>query len=108
MTKLLAGSGLTDEGLFSLAEFMPLMMHAAAYRFGLAVEITIEALSEALEMGDARVTLDHFAEAYYVRTNSDDELNPFLSEHWRGIDTSRAMDRFYQDTNEAKKPRKRK
>lgn len=108
MTKLLAGSGLTDEGLFSLAEFMPLMMHAAAHRFGLAVEITIEALSEAVEMADARITLDHFAEAYYVRTNCDDELNPFLSEHWRGIDTSRAMDRFYKEKKEAKKPRKRK
>ncbi|WP_417674004.1 ATP-binding protein [Pseudodonghicola sp.] len=108
MTELLRRSGLTDDGMFNHAEFTPLMMHAAAYRFGLAVEITIEALSEAVEMADARVTLDHFAEAYYVRTNCDDELNPFLSDHWRGIDTTRAMDRFYEEKNDAKKPRKRK
>jgi len=87
---------------------MPIMMHAAAYRFGLAVEITIEAFSEAMDMGHAQVKLDHFAEAYYVRTNCDDELNPFLSVHWRGIDTTRAMDRFYEEKKEAKNPRKRK
>lgn len=84
------------------------MVVIVGYRFGLAVEITIEALSEAMEMGAARVKLDHFAEAYYVRTNCDDELNPFLSDHWRGIDTTRAMDRFYEEKKEAKKPRKRK
>lgn len=108
MTELLRRSGLSDDGMLHHAEFMPLMMHAAAYRFGLAVEITIEALSEAMGTGDAQVTLDHFAEAYYVRTNCDDELNPFLSDHWRGIDTTRAMDRFYEEEKETKKPRKRK
>ncbi|MFT4742153.1 MAG: hypothetical protein ACI91Z_000124, partial [Yoonia sp.] len=30
----------------------------------------------------------------YSRTNSDDENNPFLSSHWKTIDTRKAMDRY--------------
>ena len=108
MAELLHRIGLTDDGLFSVPEFIPLMIHGAAYRFGRAIEMTIEALSEAMALDETRVSLDHFAEAYYIRTNCDDDLNPFLSDHWRGIDTTRTMDRAHEQNSVSKKPRKRK
>ncbi|QCO57797.1 hypothetical protein EOK75_19150 (plasmid) [Pseudorhodobacter turbinis] len=70
----------------------------------MAIELTIEAIGEAKLDHEAVINLDHFAAAYYGRMSCDEDLNPFISEYWRGIDTTRAMDRWIE---EQKKPRKR-
>lgn len=91
---LLRQSGVVDQTeLMANEEFMQILMHAAAYRFGLAIEITIEAIGEAIFDGARTLELDHFAGAYFNRTNNDDDLNPFMTPHWRGIDTTKVMDR---------------
>jgi hypothetical protein len=49
MGTLLRQCGIVDQtGLIANDEFIQILMHAAAYRFGLAIEITIEALGEAI------------------------------------------------------------
>ncbi len=91
---LLEKAGFSDDaGLMNLDEFVQVLMHAAAYRFGLAIEITIEAIGEAIEDGSSSLALDYFAGAYFVRTNCDDDMNPFMTPHWRGIDTTKALAR---------------
>lgn len=106
--KLVAAAGLSDNGLFDEPAFMPLFMHAAAYRFGVAVEMTIEAIGEALSDGENEVNLDHFAEAYFLRADCDEEMNPFISDHWRGIDTTIVLDRHKFEQKEPRKRSKRK
>lgn len=78
-------------------EFLEILIHSAAYRFGLVVEVMVEAIGEALSDGDTVINLDHFAAAYHVRMGCADELNPFISEHWQGIDTTRAMERYIEE-----------
>jgi hypothetical protein len=41
--------------------------------------------------GDREIGLDHFAGTYYLRMNCDDDLNPFMAQHWTAIDTTTAM-----------------
>ena len=106
---LLRQSGVVDQtALIDNEEFMQILMHAAAYRFGLAIEITIEAIGEAIFDGARTLELDHFAGAYFTRTNNDDDLNPFMTPHWRGIDTTKVMDRVNSERMEAQKKGRRK
>lgn len=104
---LISGSGLDDDGLIREPEFIRICMHAAAYRFGLAIELICEAIAEAKSDGDQVIGLDHFAAAYVSRTDCDEELNPFISDHWRGIDATRAMERCLDD-QKGRPPRKRR
>lgn len=91
---LLEKADFSDEvGLMGLDEFVQVLMHAAAYRFGLAIEMTIEAIGEAVEDRSTSLALDYFAGAYFVRTNCDDDMNPFMTPHWKGIDTTKALAR---------------
>jgi hypothetical protein len=106
-------AGLADGGLFDVPEFLEILMHASAYRFGIAMEMTIEAIDEAMSGGDHEIGLDHFAGAYYLRMNCDDEINPFISPYWKAIDTTTAMDRNLEQRKEelrkeAEKRKKRK
>jgi hypothetical protein len=101
-------AGLADGGLFDVSEFLEILMHASAYRFGIAMEMTIEAIDEAMSEGDREIGLDHFAGAYYLRMNCDDDLNPFMTQHWKAIDTTTAMDRILEQRKEAEKRKKRK
>jgi hypothetical protein len=94
VTALLQKSGFSDEiGLLEFDEFLKILMHAAAYRFGLAIEMTIEAIGEAIDDGSKSLQLDYFAGAYFLRTDCDDDMNPFMTPHWKGIDATKALAR---------------
>ena len=102
--QMLADNDLSDDGLLSETEFLKILIHASGYRFGMAIEIAIEAIGLAKLERDEEITMDHFVEAYFVRMNCDDEMNPFISRFWRSIDTSKAMDRYIlEDKNRRKK-----
>lgn len=103
--KLVAAAGLSHRGLLDEPAFMPVFMHAAAYRFGVAMEIVIEAIGEPLSEGSDEVNLDQFAEAYFYRAECNPEVNPFITDRWRRIDTTSVMDRYLA---EKKDPEKRK
>jgi hypothetical protein len=101
--EMLSDTGLSHDGLLNETEFLRMLMHAAAYRFGMAIETAIEAIGLAKLDGDLEITIDHFAEAYFVRMNCDDESNPFIARLWKTIDTTIAMDRFVSDDKERRK-----
>jgi hypothetical protein len=95
--EMLSDSNLSHDGIMNEAEFLRILMHAAAYRFGMAIETAIQAIGLAKLEGDDEVTIDHFAKAYFVRMNCDDESNPFIARLWKSINTTKAMDRFVSD-----------
>lgn len=106
--ELLERAGLEDDGLLDESEFIKILMHASAQRFGMAIEMFIAATGIAKKSEGRKIAIEHFAEDYYERMNCDDVLNPFLSHDWRNIDTTNAMDRHIKETRQTRrKPRKR-
>ena len=84
-----------------------MLIHASAYRFGIAIDLIIEAIGAAFMENETPIGLDHFAEAYYIKANCDDKLNPFINPLWKAIDTSRVFDPEYEE-GEPRKKRRRK
>jgi hypothetical protein len=83
-------------------------MHASAYRFGIAMEMTVEAIDEAMSEGDCKIGPRPLRRRLLVRGNCDDDLNPFIAQHWKAIDTTIAMDRILEQQKEAEEGKKRK
>ena len=92
----LAQMEISDAGLLAEPDMISCLIHAGASCFGLTIEIAIAAITDALSQGHHVLTIEHFADAYYERSNSDDELNPFVASNWRMIDTRKAMDRWIE------------
>lgn len=67
----------------------------------------MEAIGEAVESDSKTLMVDHFADAYFIRTNSDDDMNPFVSKQWRSIDTRKAMDRLVEETKVLKRSKRK-
>ena len=95
--EMMEKANLLDTALVDLTEFQNRLIHAADGRFGMAIELAIEAIEQARLSGGAELDVEHFAEAYYVRTNGDDELNPFIAERWKSINTQVLLDRVKSD-----------
>ena len=90
-------AGLADPGILSIDEFIKILIHASAGRFGVAVEMSIEAIGECLGEGSDEIDMGHFADAYEMRMDCDEELNPFVSENWKLIDTLTALQRYEEE-----------
>lgn len=106
--KLLAGAGLDHQELVDVNEFIRILIHGSAYRFGVPIEMTIEAIGDAGANCDKVIDLGHFASAYHNRTNCDAELNPFISDHWQAIDTTLSMQRYLDERKGRPEPKRRK
>lgn len=106
--RLLADAALDDQGMVAENEFIKILIHASAYRFGVAIELAIEAIGEAISNKGQVIDLDHFADAYRLRMSCDDELNPFISEQWKAIDTTMAMQRYLDEKKRRPVPKRRK
>ncbi|SEC39466.1 TniB family NTP-binding protein [Rhodobacter sp. 24-YEA-8] len=69
------------------------LIHAAAYQFGLVIEIIIGAIEIALlESGD-HLEWRHFKLAYEVRSSCADAFNPFVVDDYHRIDTRQVFKR---------------
>jgi hypothetical protein len=88
-------------------DFMRRLIHAGAQCFGVAIELAQEAIGLAMMEGETTLKLDHFVDAYFERTDCDDELNPFISDIWRAIDTKIAMERAVREKKSSKTAGKR-
>lgn len=95
--KMLQEAKMEDDGLIESRRFQARLIHAARMRFGMALEIAIEAIEGARFAGDTTLTVDQFAEAYYIRTNADDDRNPFIANAWKAIDTTKLFDRITEE-----------
>lgn len=87
----------SDAGILAHDEFVKILIHAAAGRFGVAIEMAIEAIGECQANQDDEIDMSHFADAYALRMSCDEELNPFVAENWKTIDTLTALQRFEED-----------
>ena len=67
-------------------EFLERLIHAGANELGLAIEIVVAAIEEALLGGQASLDRGAFVRAFRRRSGAVDALNPFLSEDWRAVD----------------------
>ena len=59
-----------------------------------------------IERGD--IFIGDVEEAYFLRADCDEEMNPFISDHWRGIDTTIVLDRHKVEKKEPRKRSRRK
>jgi hypothetical protein len=62
------------------------LCHAAAYQFGLTIELLLRAIKVALTEKSETLGVDHFARAYAKRTLQPAQLNVFVSPAWQSID----------------------
>jgi hypothetical protein len=82
--------------------------HAAARQLGLYFELTVQAIDVCVRSGRKAVTLDDYADAYASTTMQPVELNVFLNDYWRDIDTRIIQRRSDSDNHEDDKPEKTK
>lgn len=107
MTTFLATVGAVHHPELDRPDFMRRLIHAGAQCFGVAIELVQEAIGLAMMEGETTLKLDHFVDAYFERTDCDDELNPFISDIWRAIDTKIAMERAVREKKSSKTAGKR-
>lgn len=73
-------------------DLVPVHLHASLYRTGLAIEMIIEAINEALTAGAAVLTRrEHFANMFSMRTGNAPSANPYLVANWHEVDCSRVL-----------------
>lgn len=102
--QLLADAKINDaDSLVDEDEFIKILIHAAVGRFGIAVEMAIEAIGECVDDGRDEIEMGYFADAYALRNDCDEELNPFVSESWSTIDTGKAMQRYQAETQQRRR-----
>lgn len=78
------------------------LVHAANYALGIAIELTCEAIEEALRFGDTHLLPDHFATAFWLRTGCQNTTNPFRVQHWIDTDPTQVLDRPRTDVDPQK------
>jgi len=91
-----ASSGISvDPDIFAEAAFLDHLIHAGVSSFGLVIELIISAIREALldpsMCGRRKLEYLHFIRVQDYKTDSNEDLNPFLSENWSVIDTRKLM-----------------
>lgn len=68
-------------------EIAPRLIHASLRRFGIAIELTHEAIELAM-LEEKPLSIEHFATAFVDRTGSGALMNPFVASSWAEIDCS--------------------
>lgn len=104
LKQLLMDAKIDDpDKLFDEDEFIKILIHAAVGRFGVAMEMTIEAIGECVEDGSNEIEMGYFADAYAFRNDCDEELNPFVADDWSTIDTGKALQRYHARTQQRRR-----
>lgn len=75
------------------ADIAARLIQAADREFGLAIEITIDAVEEALRLGSSKPSRDHFAAAFARRSGCIDGLNPFIIGEYDRLDVRKLLQR---------------
>lgn len=61
------------------------LIHAARSQFGVAIEITIDAIEKALSARSTELSISHFAAAYALREGCEIKDNVFIAPNWASI-----------------------
>ena len=103
ISNLLRDAKIGDPGLLAQNEFIRILIHASVGRFGVAIEMAIEAIGECYADGGDVIDMGYFADAYEVRMGCDEELNPFVAENWKTIDTGTALQQYIEEKHSRRK-----
>ncbi|MFC7053093.1 TniB family NTP-binding protein [Hansschlegelia quercus] len=71
-------------------EIAPRLIHAADGSLGILVEIIVEAIGHALRRAEP-LCIQHFEDAYALRTACSRSVNPFAAEEWETIEVTRLL-----------------
>jgi hypothetical protein len=66
----------------------PRLIHAGLYELGICMELTHDAIAQALQAKASMLAIKHYADAWRSRTGSADHANPFLAVKWLKVDCS--------------------
>ena len=69
------------------------LIHAAAFQFGLVIEMIIAAIEVAFLEGAAHLEWRHFTAAYALRSSCMDAFNPFIVNDYHRIDARKVFTR---------------
>jgi hypothetical protein len=79
-------------------DFFQRLIHGCAYRWGLVIEMMIEAFTICVLTGDANVSINHFVEAFSRIYGLTPGFSPFLMPDYReSFDPDRLMDMLDRD-----------
>lgn len=69
-------------------QFLDRFLIACCYRLGIAIDLIIGTITQAVLCGDQRLTDRHFALGFADISECDAAMNPFISPDWETIDAS--------------------
>ncbi|MEP1611248.1 MAG: ATP-binding protein [Roseobacter sp.] len=74
-----------------LKDFLPRLLHAGANEFGLTVSMILSGIENAVLEGTDTLRLEHFIDAFQLKSGCVRGLNPFVVSDYRAIDTRAVM-----------------
>ncbi|MGO4738027.1 ATP-binding protein [Bosea sp. 2KB_26] len=80
---------------------VPRLIHAGLYELGTTMQLTHEAIAEAISTSSPELTLQHFGQAYRARTGCADSVNPFVVTQWQSLDCTLLLKRTPNEANAA-------
>lgn len=89
-------------------KLVPRLIHAGRRQLGIVAKQIHRAIRTALRQGDKQLTIEHFANAYALRTGSLAPFNPFLADRWKDLDTTKVLVTSEEIDPEVHHPRRRK
>lgn len=88
------------------AHFLDRFLIACSNRLGIAIDLIIGAIQQAVLLGDTHMTDRHFAKGFTHITECDAAMNPFISADWQKINASILFARL--EDSEAEPPDNRR
>ncbi len=99
-----------EAGLAGFEEADPMFLDrflvGCCNRLGIAIDLIVGAIQQAVLLGGAHLTQRHFARGFTHITECDNAMNPFISDDWKKIKASVLFAR-QEDADEDKHDRKR-
>jgi Cdc6-like AAA superfamily ATPase len=72
-------------------DIVPRLVHASMAQMGIAIEMTHDAIDNALRRDAKTLTIDDFADMFARRTGNTSVANPFIVNDWQGINCGKML-----------------
>lgn len=92
---------------FEMDDFLARLAFAACQRWGLVIELLIEAFSLALLNGDKICKIDHFSEAFSIISGAPRGYSPFTMPNYQENFDQDKLFELYEKTRQKKAPKKK-
>lgn len=87
------------------SDFARRLIHAAAYEFGLVIELIVTGIEDAMSKGKSELDREAFASGFARRSGCSPMGNPIVADDWRSIDARKLLDGAgiaFAETNRAR------